>query len=89
MLPEQETGCLIQTGLIRFTQCPLETVARPDAPPFSFGPEPRQCTDQRNVSGSPLGSVTTSRKDRGARTCPKLVSRAPEGVASWRTIRRP
>ena len=89
IVPEQDTGCLIQRGWIRLTQCPLATLARPDAPPLSLDPEPTQCTDHLKLSCSLFGSVTTSRNDLGGCTCEKLVANAVVGVALWRTINRP
>lgn len=80
-VPEQETGYLIQRGRMRLTQCPLTTLARPDAPPLSLGCEPVQCTDHLKFSCSRVGSVTTSRNEPGARTWANRVSRAPLGVA--------
>jgi hypothetical protein len=89
IVPEQDTGCLIQLGWIRLTQCPLATLARPDAPPLSLGPEPTQCTDHLKLSCSLFGSVTTSRNARGGRTCEKGAAKVSVGVALWRTISRP
>lgn len=89
IVPEQDTGCLIQRGWIRLTQCPLATLARPDAPPLSLDPEPTQRTDHLKLSCSLFGSVTTSRNDLGGRTCEKGVANAVVGVALWRTISRP
>jgi hypothetical protein len=71
------------------TQCPLATLARPDAPPLSLGPEPTQCTDHLNSSGSPFGSVTTSRNDLGGRTWMNRVANAVVGVALSRASSRP
>lgn len=89
IVPEQDTGCLIQRGWIRLTQCPLATLARPDAPPLSLAPEPTQCTDHLKLSCSLFGSVTTSRNERGGRTCEKGATKVSVGVALWRTISRP
>jgi hypothetical protein len=89
IVPEHDTGCSIQRGSIRLTQCPLATLARPDAPPLSLDPELTQCTDHLKLSGSLLGSVTTSRNDLGARTCEKGVANGAVGVALSRTSKRP
>jgi len=89
IVPEHDTGRSIHRGSIRFTQCPLVTLARPDAPPLSLAPELTQCTDHLKLSGSLSGSVTTSRNDLGARTCEKGVANDVVGVALSRTSKRP
>jgi hypothetical protein len=89
MLPEQETGCLIQFGEIRLTQWPLAIVARPEAPPLSRWPAPLQRTDQVKLSGSRAGSVTTSRNESAARTLLKRVSSVAAGATLCLTISLP
>ena len=68
IVPEQETGCLIQRGRIRLTQCPLATLARPDAPPLSLGRGPTQCTDHLKLELLLLWLGDDEQEGRGRRT---------------------
>jgi hypothetical protein len=88
-LPEHVAGCLIQVTPTRLTQCPLETVAVPDAPPPSRPFALEQWIAQRKLSGALSCSVTTSRNDPLGCTCAKPVVSAADGAASWRTSRAP
>jgi hypothetical protein len=88
-LPEHDVACLIQVIPTRLTQCPLATVAAPDAPPLSRPLALVQRIDQRKFSGALSGSVTTRKNEPLGRTCVKLVASVVNGEALWRTTRAP